>query len=616
MEIQTKPEAPARRHVVIIGSGIAALSAAQTLLGLGNCDLTLLEGRNRVGGRIFTDTIGPKNVPVNLGAHFIHGCESPGCNLLLDFCRKHNIPTVDSSCESETIFTGEKPNQIVAALSVQRAHECLQALDEHLPLMTETSDTLRNVLHQLPAVSTLESDEKLVLENILQSKHAYAASPETISIAGVQDQLKRHHHHRVDHASCGQRILPFGYGSIVQHLARGLARYVRLGDAVCRIKQGPRSCTVTTVHGKQYDCDAVIVTVTLGVLKARKILFEPPLPRKKVAAIDRLGFGVQNRVYMNFESIFWDPEVRTFHCCRDTRFQFFNMAAHGLGPLLSVIVRPPFSEEMQMMDDTAVLKEILNVLRTMFSEVTSPTSHKITRWGRDPFARGSFSYIPSGASLHDVRDLAKPEGLVFFAGEATSDEEMQMARGAFTSGIRAAGEVMAYLADAVEAGPPALSAPTQPANTAQTSTTAPQLQLSMPQASHHAQPRSAQPWANNAVAPWPAPMMYYPGPYGQPMMVPPSPSMMGQPGSHYVPPGMAMGPGMFMPQSLMHGFPPGMTLGATPYGMMPMPHGMQMAMTVRPHAHAHPHPHAQSHALAHRQHAAVVAEQGDREDSA
>jgi len=542
-------EQKASPRVVIIGSGIAALAAAQTLMGAGIRNVTMLEGRNRIGGRIYTDLIGPQNVPVNLGAHFIHGCEAAGCNILLDFCRKHKIRTVDSTSQSETYFTGEEPGSVVPSPSVQRANDAIKTLDEQFSKMSTTSETLRNVIEKAPEVCALEHNEQLVLEHLMQAKYAYAAAAEEVSVAGVQDQLKRHHHHRVDHRSCGQRILPFGFGSVIQHLGRGLARCVRFGETVTSVAQGSNQCVVCTAAGRSYTADVVIVTVPLGVLKARAISFQPALPAEKLAAIDRLGFGVQNRIYLTFESTFWDRDVQVFGCCRDTRFQFFNMAVHGLGSMLSVIVRPPFSQEMEKMDDDSIIVEVLHVLQSMFPDVPAPTSFKISRWGSDQFARGSFSYIPTGASMDDVHTLAKPEGLVYFAGEATSDEEMQMARGAFTSGIRAAGEVLKLFGreeqaqvettqvkvdQAVQSATPSsvcepaqqtLAQPTQPTQPTQDVLAActPRMQPNMPNMM-----MAAQPWA--AWMPGMPGMPYYmpmPYPANMPLSMPMSaPTMM------------------------------------------------------------------------------------------
>lgn len=432
--------------VIIVGAGIAGLAAAKTLLGFGVKNITILEGRKRVGGRVFTEVIGPNAVPVNIGAHFIHaGCSRAGCNLLLDFCRKHQIPLVDATSLEQLFFTGQIPGQVVTAEAVEHADQCSKALDGAFFKLAEPSATLRHALDEAPEVANLTIHERLVLEHMVTAKHAYAATPTEISIAGVRDQLKRHHHHVVNKESCGDVILPFGFNQVIQHLVRGLANCVQFDKNVSSITQSADGCVVTTASGEEYRASAVIVTVPLGVLKASVITFSPPLSPGKQLAVERLGFGVQNRAYLMFPAVFWDPAVHAFHCCSDTRFQFFNMCPYGLGPVLSIIIRPPFSSEMEKESDAYIIGEILGVLARMFPRVLPPTACRITRWLSEPFARGSFSFIPASSSMEDVANLAAPEGLLFFAGEATSDEEMQMARGAFTSGIRSASALCAML---------------------------------------------------------------------------------------------------------------------------------------------------------------------------
>lgn len=132
--------------------------------------------------------------------------------------------------------------------------------------------------------------------------------------------------------------------------------------------------------------------------------------------------------------------------------------------MISVIVRPPHASTLDEQTDEQVIDEVCKTLRTMFPAISKPTSFKISRWGTDPFARGSFSYIPSGASMNEVRDLSRPEGRIFFAGEATSDEEMQMARGAFTSALRVASEVIAHFRHPRASTQPQASAASAPAH--------------------------------------------------------------------------------------------------------------------------------------------------------
>ena len=69
-----------------------------------------------------------------------------------------------------------------------------------------------------------------------------------------------------------------------------------------------KGVTVTTSGGEKIDADCVVCTVPLGVLRARTINFDPPLPERKSEAIDKLGFGVLNKCAMSFPTKFWDDK--------------------------------------------------------------------------------------------------------------------------------------------------------------------------------------------------------------------------------------------------------------------------------------------------------------------
>jgi monoamine oxidase len=90
--------------------------------------------------------------------------------------------------------------------------------------------------------------------------------------------------------------------------------------------------------------------------------------------------------------------------------------------------------------DVEVRERMLEVLRhVQGGPVPRPTNVAITRWSRDRFSRGSYSYIPVGASAADQNTLAEPVGgRILFAGEATSTARYGYADGAMTTGIREA----------------------------------------------------------------------------------------------------------------------------------------------------------------------------------
>jgi len=74
-------------------------------------------------------------------------------------------------------------------------------------------------------------------------------------------------------------------------------------SSVTSIKYTPQGAHVATFSGLQLSADAVIITVPIGVLKAGTINFQPARPKR--AAISGIGAGIENKVVLLFENVFW-----------------------------------------------------------------------------------------------------------------------------------------------------------------------------------------------------------------------------------------------------------------------------------------------------------------------
>ena len=228
----------------------------------------------------------------------------------------------------------------------------------------------------------------------------------------------------------------------------------------------PYPCAVTfSTYETSYDerggdetleCDAVVVTVPLGVLQGRaaasRVAFAPALSARKRLAIAALGAGTENKVVMRFAERFW-PKDKRFVQCTDQRFRFLNGEPYGKKNTLIAHVAPPYGEGFlnretaggKTDDAETVLAETLRVLSRMFdfaSERDMPrlVDHRVTDWGGDPFSCGAYSYARVGSDASDVRALASAEhgGRVRFAGEACSVEGAQCVHGAVATGQEAA----------------------------------------------------------------------------------------------------------------------------------------------------------------------------------
>jgi len=141
------------------------------------------------------------------------------------------------------------------------------------------------------------------------------------------------------------------------------------GKKVMRIKYGDSGVEVVVEGGQAFHADMVLCTVPLGVLKSGSIKFDPALPSRKVEAIERLGFGLLNKVAMVFPHVFWEEGLDTFGCLnkdsseRGEFFLFYSYHTVSGGAVLIALVAGEATLTFERMDPVALLHRVLEVLR-------------------------------------------------------------------------------------------------------------------------------------------------------------------------------------------------------------------------------------------------------------
>ena len=102
------------------------------------------------------------------------------------------------------------------------------------------------------------------------------------------------------------------------------------------------------------------------------------------------------------------------------------------------------ARELESWSDQEIVADAMETLRNIFGEdVPAPIDYQITRWGKDPFSLGSYSFNALGSTPDMRRVLAEPLGIkVFFAGEATERDYFGTAHGAYLSGLCAAKKIV------------------------------------------------------------------------------------------------------------------------------------------------------------------------------
>lgn len=220
---------------------------------------------------------------------------------------------------------------------------------------------------------------------------------------------------------------------------------------------------ITCADGEVVSCDYVVSTVPLGVLKTNSIAFEPALPDWKRNSISKLGFGLLNKIILVFKEPFWDVDRDMIGLLRDTlnpsspkqedyaanrgRFYFFWNCIKTTGrPVLIALMAGDAAHQAEARTDDELTLEVIQQLAQMFKQsagtLPKPVETIVTRWGKDKFARGTYSYVAPEAHSDDYDNMAKQVGNLYFAGEATCGTHPATVHGAYISGLRAAGDVV------------------------------------------------------------------------------------------------------------------------------------------------------------------------------
>jgi monoamine oxidase len=224
---------------------------------------------------------------------------------------------------------------------------------------------------------------------------------------------------------------------------------------------------IETSDGRTFVAETCILTAPLGVLQSGDIGFAPPLPFWKTASVNKIGFGLLNKVVLRFKQPFWamygsghnsgeegddnqkDEGVADYigrvSPNRGEFYLFLSLLRCMGAPVLVALTAGTFAESIEILSDAEVVNKAMSALRGMFPQRVpdTPLSYSVTRWRTDPFARGSYSYAKVGTTPLDFEMLARPvDSTLLFAGEATSRQHPATVHGAYISGIREAKRII------------------------------------------------------------------------------------------------------------------------------------------------------------------------------
>ncbi|MBP2476888.1 monoamine oxidase [Crossiella equi] len=402
--------------VIVVGAGAAGLGAARALADAGR-QVLVIEARDRVGGRLWTDATS-LSVPVERGAELVHGRKVS----LWELIRKQWLRTKPLSSflrrDPGSPWLPEDSRQV---WDFPRGRP-MEPLPETGPGEdAETYLTRIGLPREFLPLGLLGYENDL---GSLRTRPAHEAA-EVVSklLAGRLGDL--------EWREGGDFRVLGGYAQVLPPLAKGLN--VRLGAVVRRIEHGPDGVTVHTDAGAA-QARQLVLTLPLGVLQQDGVEFDPPLPPERREALHAITQLPVCKVVLEFPQPVLPKPGRGFADFTANPAGVWDASEGYRGFAGQIVVTwavGEAAEELWAMPEEQRLGQAVRTVRRIAGAPRAQAVGAVVHdWASDPFARGAYTIHPDRDA---VKTIMAPLGeSVFWGGvvESTVDRALDSGRAA------------------------------------------------------------------------------------------------------------------------------------------------------------------------------------------
>ncbi|KAL4254130.1 FAD/NAD(P)-binding domain superfamily protein [Pleurotus pulmonarius] len=452
-QAENHPGTKSHSRILILGGGVAGITAARTLHRNGFHDFLIIEARDEIGGRLRSHTFG-EDTTVELGANWVQGTQMGDgpSNPIWDLARKHNVRTVFNDYSSITTYDESGPANYTSIIN-----DAIENTDKISELAGKR--VARNLVdlnaragYSLVGAKPQSAHDKVAEYFSFDWEYADTPSASSLAAAGLvrvsQDAFSDENRLSID-----QR----GFKALITEEAKEFLRpsQLLLDSTVRTIRYTRSGVQVTLSNGTSISGDYVLCTFSLGVLQNDDVTFKPRLPDWKMEAIQSMTMTTYTKIFLKFPHKFWfNTEMGLFADKERGRYPVWQSLDHPkfLNNSGILFVTVTYSERIEALPDQQVQSEVMEVLHSMFpkTNIPSPSDFFFPRWHSDPLYRGSYSNWPASFTRDHHDNLRASVGVrecerLWFAGEATSFKYFGFLHGAYMEGLSVTQEMITHI---------------------------------------------------------------------------------------------------------------------------------------------------------------------------
>lgn len=414
------------KHVIILGAGFSGLAAAHELVKKG-IKVTVLEARNRIGGRVFSHKIPGEDLVVELGAEWVGDSHTR----IKELCESFKLELQDNRFETHLLYKGKYSPKGEWNYSDKWNKKWKDIISKYENITLAQKKKLDQYDWWRYLVNNGCDGRDLDIRELLDSTDFGESIRHVSAYAALAEYAESSEKNEMDFKIKG------GNGMLAEKLADAVGRKnILLDHFVTKVDQRGSTVKVQCKNGSNFTADKIICT--LPTFSINKVEWLPGLPLDKMDAIRSLQYARINKHPVLFNEKFWPED---FDMATDLPAHYFYNATKNQGGSKGVLMSYTIGDKAAVIADqddnfhTAIINQ---ALQPAFGDVTKKiASHTNYYWGNDEFSRGAYALYQPGQWFTVMPVLKRPFLHTHFAGEHLADWQGFM-EGALLSGEEAA----------------------------------------------------------------------------------------------------------------------------------------------------------------------------------